>query len=205
MFPKNMMNSKDSLKFTQGQHKWSSYSKNILIQKPSLWLCFSVNLENSYSITSSFYHPTNPRLYLQLMYHYVHMFKRKWKPTTQSKRNIPVVYLLFLYLLWCLNCSIRCFVLSLRNTDIYRLYGLACLPWNNTNDKTNATQRNAKYFDQIFIVLLHHYLSSFQSEITIIFVIFRAQEPKAPVTYCDHALSGVCRPSSVVRLSSVVR
>ena len=33
-------------------------------------------------------------------------------------------------------------------------------------------------------------------------VIFRAQEPKAPVTYCDHALSVVCRPS-VVRLSSV--
>ena len=40
--------------------------------------------------------------------------------------------------------------------------------------------------------------------------VFRAQEPKAPVTYCDHALSGVrrpssvvCRPSSVVRLSSV--
>ena len=29
--------------------------------------------------------------------------------------------------------------------------------------------------------------------------IFRAQEPKAPVTYCDHALSGVRRPSSVVR------
>ena len=28
--------------------------------------------------------------------------------------------------------------------------------------------------------------------------VFRAQEPKAPVTYCDHALSGV-RPSSVVR------
>ena len=25
-------------------------------------------------------------------------------------------------------------------------------------------------------------------------LIFRAQEPKAPVTYCDHALSGVCRP-----------
>ena len=35
---------------------------------------------------------------------------------------------------------------------------------------------------------------------------FRAQEPKAPVTYCDHALSGVRRPSSVVcRPSSVVR
>ena len=35
--------------------------------------------------------------------------------------------------------------------------------------------------------------------------IFRAQEPKAPVTYCDHALSGVRRPSSVVcRPSSVV-
>ena len=33
--------------------------------------------------------------------------------------------------------------------------------------------------------------------------IFRAQEPKAPVTYCDHALSGV-RPS-VRRPSSVVR
>ena len=34
-------------------------------------------------------------------------------------------------------------------------------------------------------------------------LVFRAQEPKAPVTYCDHALSGV-RPSSVVwRLSSV--
>ena len=31
---------------------------------------------------------------------------------------------------------------------------------------------------------------------------FRAQEPKAPVTYCDHALSGVCRPS-IVRPSSV--
>ena len=28
--------------------------------------------------------------------------------------------------------------------------------------------------------------------------IFRAQEPKAPVTYCDHALSIVRRPSSVV-------
>ena len=26
---------------------------------------------------------------------------------------------------------------------------------------------------------------------------FRAQEPKAPVTYCDHALSGVRRPSVV--------
>ena len=25
-------------------------------------------------------------------------------------------------------------------------------------------------------------------------VLFRAQEPKAPVTDCDHALSGVCRP-----------
>ena len=35
--------------------------------------------------------------------------------------------------------------------------------------------------------------------------LFRAQEPKAPVTYCDHALSGVRRPSSVVcRPSSVV-
>ena len=34
--------------------------------------------------------------------------------------------------------------------------------------------------------------------------IVRAQEPKAPVTYCDHALSVVCRPSSV-RLSSVCR
>ena len=33
--------------------------------------------------------------------------------------------------------------------------------------------------------------------------VFRAQEPKAPVTYCDHALSR--RPSSVVRLSSVCR
>ena len=33
-------------------------------------------------------------------------------------------------------------------------------------------------------------------------IIFRAQEPKAPVTYCDHALSGV-RPSSV--RPSVVR
>ena len=33
---------------------------------------------------------------------------------------------------------------------------------------------------------------------TIANCFFRAQEPKAPVTYCDHALSGV-RPSSVVR------
>ena len=31
--------------------------------------------------------------------------------------------------------------------------------------------------------------------------VFRAQEPKAPVTYCDHALSGV-RPSIVCRPSS---
>ena len=29
-------------------------------------------------------------------------------------------------------------------------------------------------------------------------MLFRAQEPKAPVTYCDHALSGV-RPASVRR------
>ena len=29
--------------------------------------------------------------------------------------------------------------------------------------------------------------------------VFRAQEPKAPVTYCDHALPGVCRPSVVRR------
>ena len=27
-----------------------------------------------------------------------------------------------------------------------------------------------------------------------IVIVFRAQEPKAPVTYCDHALSGVRRP-----------
>ena len=33
--------------------------------------------------------------------------------------------------------------------------------------------------------------------------LFKAQEPKAPVTYCDHALSGV-RPS-FVRRSSVRR
>ena len=32
---------------------------------------------------------------------------------------------------------------------------------------------------------------------------FRGQEPKAPVTYCDHALSGVRRPSVVRRPSSV--
>ena len=35
-----------------------------------------------------------------------------------------------------------------------------------------------------------------------VFELVRAQEPKAPVTYCDHALSGVRRPS-VVRPSSV--
>ena len=29
----------------------------------------------------------------------------------------------------------------------------------------------------------------------LIITVFRAQESKAPVTYCDHALSGVCRPS----------
>ena len=27
------------------------------------------------------------------------------------------------------------------------------------------------------------------------YYLFRAQEPKAPVTYCDHALSGIRRPS----------
>ena len=34
---------------------------------------------------------------------------------------------------------------------------------------------------------------------SFLYLYFRAQEPKAPVTYCDHALSGVCRPSSVCR------
>ena len=37
----------------------------------------------------------------------------------------------------------------------------------------------------------------------VIFCFIRPQEPKAPVTYCDHVLSGVC--PSVVRPSSVVR
>ena len=32
---------------------------------------------------------------------------------------------------------------------------------------------------------------------TQVYHLFRAQEPKAPVTYCDHALSVVRRPSSV--------
>ena len=31
----------------------------------------------------------------------------------------------------------------------------------------------------------------------------REQEPKAPVTYCDHALSGVRRQSPVRRMSVV--
>ena len=34
--------------------------------------------------------------------------------------------------------------------------------------------------------------------------LFRAQDPKAPVTYCDHALSGVCL-SVICRLSSARR
>ena len=34
--------------------------------------------------------------------------------------------------------------------------------------------------------------------------LFGAQEPKAPVTYCDHALSGIRLPS-VVRRPSVCR
>ena len=37
-----------------------------------------------------------------------------------------------------------------------------------------------------------------KEEINAFFSFFRAQEPKAPVTYCDHALSGV-RPSVVRR------
>ena len=46
----------------------------------------------------------------------------------------------------------------------------------------------------------------FHSEVkflTCFWRLFRAQEPKAPVTYCDHALSGVRRPASVCRPSSV--
>ena len=35
------------------------------------------------------------------------------------------------------------------------------------------------------------------------FSIFRAQEPKAPVTYCDHVLSGVCCPSVRCPLDSL--
>ena len=31
--------------------------------------------------------------------------------------------------------------------------------------------------------------------VRLLWFLFRAQEPKAPVTYCDHALSVVCRPS----------
>ena len=42
---------------------------------------------------------------------------------------------------------------------------------------------------------------SYHFEILFSTTVFRAQEPKAPVTYCDHALSGVRRPS--VCLSSV--
>ena len=52
---------------------------------------------------------------------------------------------------------------------------------------------NLGYKTGIYMSILHSYGE-----------IFRAQEPKAPVTYCDHALSGVRRPS-VVRCPSSVR
>ena len=49
-------------------------------------------------------------------------------------------------------------------------------------------------------VVEHNFLSyTCMRPKTIPVAIFRAQEPKAPVTYCDHALSGVRRPSVVRR------
>ena len=56
-----------------------------------------------------------------------------------------------------------------------------------------------------FLIVMHYFYSDpiSRSQETFEVVIFRAQKPKAPVTYCDHALSGVRRLSSAVRPSSV--
>ena len=56
-------------------------------------------------------------------------------------------------------------------------------------EERGACQRSRSYVKHIGI-----YLYVGEGGISV----FMAQEPKAPVTYCDHALSGV-RPSSVVR------
>ena len=45
------------------------------------------------------------------------------------------------------------------------------------------------------VVFVTHTLTNVAaSSFSYIITLFRAQEPKAPVTYCDHALSGVRRP-----------
>ena len=62
-----------------------------------------------------------------------------------------------------------------------------------------------KKISQIKLKIIKEKIRQFQlsliRDLSLITSIFRAQEPNAPVTYCDHALSGV-RPSSV-RPSSV--
>ena len=65
---------------------------------------------------------------------------------------------------------------------------------NNPENKVNTSLHPflSHIIVHVLIILLHKSLNI----ITKVYVlVFRAQEPKAPVTYCDHALSGVRRPS----------
>ena len=58
----------------------------------------------------------------------------------------------------------------------------------------------------LLVIQILHYLvglSLLSVSVSLFVDLFRAQEPKAPVTYCDHALSGVRPSSGVCRLSSV--
>ena len=66
---------------------------------------------------------------------------------------------------------------------------------------THPYSSSGKVFSLYLFILL--FSVSFRFLTHFCFRFFRAQEPKAPVTYCDHALSSVCRPSSV--RPSVVR
>ena len=67
----------------------------------------------------------------------------------------------------------------------YRQYCFKVLAWKFSSTHYSAQKKNC------FVV--YNKLCLFP----ITAMLFRAQEPKAPVTYCDHALFVVCRPSSV--------
>ena len=106
-------------------------------------------------------------------------------------------------------------VLSINNPEFENYLGQMYPAELEINDTTESTT-SASYLDLLLSIgrdgQLHTSIYDKRDDFNFHITIFRAQEPKAPVTYCDHALSGVCRlssvvrrPSSVVRLSSVVR